>query len=110
MKHRPENHPAENHHAESGEHYTVSIFRNGTSRAVRLPKAFDPEGVDQMEVTREGDRIILRPVRPSWDSFWVRPAPDGIDDFLVERTDVVEPGRFELSDVDLADGRPERGA
>lgn len=110
MTRRPENHPSE-----PGEHYTVSIFRNGTSRAVRLPKAFDPEGVDQMEVTREGDRIILRPVRPSWDSFWDRPAPDGIDDFLVERAEVVEPGRFELTDDDLADeglaaGERERGA
>lgn len=57
------------HRTGSGEHYTVSIFRSGAGRAVRLPKAFDPEGVDQMEVTREGDCIILRPVRPSWDSF-----------------------------------------
>ena len=105
MKHRPG----------FQEHYTVSIFRNGTSRAVRLPKAFDPEGVDQMEVTREGDCIILRPVRPSWDSFWDRPKLDGIDDFLRERPDVVAPGRFELrdddlADGDLADGEPERGA
>ena len=104
MKHRPEN-----QHPEPGEHYTVSIFRNGTSRAVRLPKAFDPEGVDRMEVTREGDRIILRPVRPSWDSFWDRPVPDGIDGFLRERADVVEPGRFELSDEDLPDGERGRG-
>ena len=32
-------------------HFTVSIFRNGNSRAVRLPKLFDPEGVTQMEIT-----------------------------------------------------------
>lgn len=98
------------HRSESEEHYTVSIFRNGTSRAVRLPKAFDPEGVDQLEVTREGDCIILRPVRPGWDSFWDRPAPEGIDDFLRERPDAIEPGRFELGDEHLAGAKPEPDA
>lgn len=83
---------------QSSERYTVSVFRNGNSRAVRLPKAIDPVGVDRMEVTREGDRIVLRPLRPTWDSFWDRPKPEGIDDFLSERPEVIEPGRFEFGE------------
>ncbi|MEJ2442297.1 MAG: type II toxin-antitoxin system VapB family antitoxin [Exilibacterium sp.] len=83
------------------QHFTVSIFRNGSSRAIRLPRAFDPEGVDQMEVTREGDKIILKPVRPTWDSFWARAKIEDIEDFLRERPDMIEPGSFELTDDDL---------
>lgn len=51
--------------------------------------------------------VVVGPVRPSWDSFWDRPVPDGIDDFLRERAGVIEPGRFELTDEDLADGEPD---
>lgn len=40
-------------------HY-ARIFLSGNSQAVRLPKEFRFD-VDQVEVTREGDAIILRP-------------------------------------------------
>ena len=36
---------------------TVSIFKNGNNRAIRLPR--------DLEIVREGDSIILRPVRPA---------------------------------------------
>ncbi|PDT10956.1 type II toxin-antitoxin system VapB family antitoxin [Rhizobium sp. M1] len=36
------------------------VFQSGNSQAVRLPKEFRFD-VDQVEVTREGDAIILRP-------------------------------------------------
>jgi antitoxin VapB len=36
------------------------IFQSGNSQAVRLPKEFRFD-VDQVEVTREGDAVILRP-------------------------------------------------
>ncbi len=48
---------------------TVSIFKNGNNRAIRLPRDLDFEGVSELEIVREGDRIILRPVRPAWGSF-----------------------------------------
>ncbi len=48
---------------------TVSIFKNGNNRAIRLPRDLDFEGVSELEIVREGDRIILRPLRPSWSSF-----------------------------------------
>ena len=48
---------------------TVSIFKNGNNRAIRLPRDLDFEGVSKLEIIREGDSIILRPVRPTWSSF-----------------------------------------
>ncbi len=43
---------------------TVSIFKNGNNRAIRLPRDLDFEGVSELEIVREGDRIILRPLPP----------------------------------------------
>lgn len=42
---------------------TVSIFKNGNNRAIRQPRDLDFEGVSELEIVREGDSIILRPVR-----------------------------------------------
>ena len=72
---------------------TVSVFKNGNSRAIRIPRDFDFEGVNEMTIVREGDTIILRPVRPSWTSFSEQPTADS--DFLLEREDVIsDEGRF----------------
>ncbi|CAJ1306226.1 TPA: AbrB/MazE/SpoVT family DNA-binding domain-containing protein [Escherichia coli] len=65
---------------------TVSIFKNGNNRAIRLPRDLDFEGVSELEIVREGNCIILRPVRPSWRSFALmgKAAPD----FMAERETV----------------------
>jgi antitoxin VapB len=38
----------------------AKVFRSGNSQAVRLPKEFRFE-VDEVEFSREGDAVILRP-------------------------------------------------
>ena len=74
---------------------TVSIFKNGNNRAIRLPRDLDFEGVSELEIVREGDSIILRPVRPTWGSFAQLEKAD--PDFMAEREDVVsDEGRFNL--------------
>lgn len=74
---------------------TVSIFKNGNNRAIRLPRDLDFEGVSELEIVREGDSIILRPVRPTWGSFLELEKAD--PDFMAERGDVVsDEGRFDL--------------
>ncbi|WP_105637098.1 type II toxin-antitoxin system VapB family antitoxin [Cronobacter dublinensis] len=74
---------------------TVSVFKNGQNRAIRLPRDMDFEGVSELEIIREGDSIILRPVRPTWSSFAQFEKAD--PDFMAERTDVVsDEGRFDL--------------
>lgn len=74
---------------------TVSIFKNGNNRAIRLPRDLDFEGVSELEIVREGDSIILRPVRPTWGSFAQLEKAD--PDFMAEREDVIsDEGRFNL--------------
>jgi len=74
---------------------TVSIFKNGNNRAIRLPRDLDFDGVSELEIVREGDNIILRPVRPTWRSFTQFEKADA--DFMVECEEIVsDEGRFEL--------------
>lgn len=52
---------------------TAKIFWSGNSQAVRLPKEFRfPAGTEEVEVHREGDRLVLEPVqREDWpEDFW----------------------------------------
>ncbi|EGT5208865.1 type II toxin-antitoxin system VapB family antitoxin [Enterobacter sp. ESY66] len=74
---------------------TVSVFRNGNNRAIRLPRDLDFDGVNELEIIREGDTLILRPVKPSWSSFRQEEKADA--DFMAERENVVsDEGRFDL--------------
>lgn len=65
----------------------AAIFRNGRNQAVRLPQelAFPPD-VKEVHVSRQGDAILLAPLRADWTSFFeldtVVP-----EDFLIERGD-----------------------
>jgi antitoxin VapB len=45
---------------------TAKLFLNGRSQAVRLPKAFRFEGISEVLIERDGDRVIISPgKRPS---------------------------------------------
>lgn len=65
---------------------TARLFAHGGSQAVRLPKAFRFEG-DEVSIRREGDAVILEPVRKrattqaELDAMWARIAAlDDADD------------------------------
>lgn len=74
---------------------TVSIFKNGNNPAIHLPRDLDFERVRELEIVREGDSIILRPVQPNWGSFAQLEKAD--PDFMAERENVVsDEGRFDL--------------
>ncbi|MEK6788029.1 MAG: type II toxin-antitoxin system VapB family antitoxin [Pseudomonadota bacterium] len=74
---------------------TVSIFKNGTNQAIRLPADMAYEGVGELEIIRSGDIITLRPVRPGWLS--LAGLPKAGSDFLEERPSIVsDEGRFKL--------------
>ena len=51
----------------------AKLFQNGRSQAVRLPKAFRFKG-DEVSVRREGDAVILEPVKKrGWPKgYWRR--------------------------------------
>ncbi len=40
----------------------VKLFRNGRNQALRIPREFEIEG-DEAIVRKEGDRLIIEPVR-----------------------------------------------
>ncbi|AYQ92683.1 MULTISPECIES: type II toxin-antitoxin system VapB family antitoxin [Burkholderia] len=86
---------------------TVSIFRNSRNQAIRIPKDLEYQGITELEIRRDGDTLILRPVRPSWTSFAELDRGE-ISDFLTDdRRDVIaSEGRFDLGDDDL---KPESG-
>ena len=42
----------------------VRLFKNGRNQAVRIPREFELLGEEAL-VRKEGDRLILEPVRPS---------------------------------------------
>lgn len=74
---------------------TVSIFKNGNNQAVRLPKEMEFDGISELEIIKEGEEIILRPIRPDWLSLSECGKAD--EDFLLERENVVsDQGRFEV--------------
>jgi antitoxin VapB len=39
----------------------VSIFRNGSNQAIRIPREFELEGTEAV-IRREGDRLIIEPL------------------------------------------------
>ena len=73
---------------------TAALFKNGRSQAVRLPKEYEFVGVSEVEITREGDALILRPAKKSWTSFAAIGKADA--DFLSERPAIIEEGRVKL--------------
>ncbi|PWR21283.1 type II toxin-antitoxin system VapB family antitoxin [Zavarzinia aquatilis] len=77
---------------------TVSIFRNNRNQAIRLPKEFEVHGVSELTIERQGDAILLRPVRP--DGLSLKDEPRGDAGFLVQRPDLIDEGRFSLDESD----------
>lgn len=52
---------------------TAKVFRSGNSQAVRLPKEFRfPAGTEEVAIRRQGERLILEPVKhEEWpEDFW----------------------------------------
>lgn len=79
---------------------TAKIFRSGNSQAVRLPKDFRFE-VDEVEVSREGDAVILRPkpdLSKPWASLRAAVARGLSDDFLADGRE--QPSEQERPDLD----------
>lgn len=65
----------------------AAIFRNGRNQAVRLPQDLKfPDKVKEVQVRKQGDSILLSPVRPDWASFFSLDVSIP-DEFLVSRND-----------------------
>ena len=65
----------------------ASIFRNGANQAVRLPQELRfPEEVTEVRIRKQGDNLVLSPIRPDWASFFALKV-DVPEDFLTDRDD-----------------------
>jgi len=42
---------------------TARLFKNEQSQAVRIPRIFQFEGIDEVLIRREGDALIITPKR-----------------------------------------------
>jgi antitoxin VapB len=74
----------------------ASIFRNGANQAVRLPQELRfPEEVKEVRIRKQGDSLLISPVRADWASFFSIKT-DVADDFLVERSDLPPQSRDPL--------------
>lgn len=63
----------------------TTIFMNGRSQAVRLPKEYRFDS-DEVYISKQGSNVILTEKKPTWDQFFdSEPAFD--DDFLTDRLD-----------------------
>jgi antitoxin VapB len=69
------------------------VFQSGNSQAIRLPKEFRVD-VDEVEISREGDAIILRPRHASeqpWSALISAMDRGLTDDFLPAGREQPEP-------------------
>ena len=74
----------------------AAIFRNGRNQAVRLPQDLKfPDKVKEVQVRKQGDSILLSPVKPDWASFFALATPVA-DDFLTPRNDSAPQSREPL--------------
>ena len=54
-----------------GADFKAKIFTHGGSQAVRLPKAFRFKGTE-VRIRKEGDKVILEPVRGDLATLWAK--------------------------------------
>lgn len=71
---------------------TAKVFYTNRSQAVRLPKEFQFD-VDEVFISRDGDKVILSPRPSSWDDYLqngaVAPADfmSGVEDLPLQERD-----------------------
>ena len=73
---------------------TAKLFINGKNQAVRIPKVFEFIGIDEVNIRKEGDTLIISPTRKNWMSFSASPKAD--DDFMTERPELLDEDRVTL--------------
>ena len=73
---------------------SAKLFKNGRNQAVRLPKDFEYDGVDEVLIEKVGGKLIITPIRPNWTSFAELPRAE--DDFMAERPEIFNPERVKF--------------
>ena len=74
---------------------TAKVFDNGRSQAVRIPEPLRFRGVDRVTLRKDGDALILTPVRRDWQSF-ADETPPADEDFMADRHALFDASRVDL--------------
>ena len=69
---------------------TAKLFVIGRSQAVRIPRAFGFEGVEEVILRKEGDALMILPARKTWESM-ADELPPADESFLACRPELMEP-------------------
>ncbi len=66
---------------------TAKVFKNGNSRAIRIPKGILPEDIDEVIIEKMGDGLIIKPKRNNIDLLFelIENNKNITDGFLDER-------------------------
>ncbi len=72
----------------------AKVFTNGKNKAVRLPKDFGFERVNEVVIRKEGKSLVITPLRKDWISFADLPAAD--EDFMADRTELFDGERIQF--------------
>jgi antitoxin VapB len=73
---------------------TAKLFINGKNQAVRIPRALEFIGIDEVNIRKKGDTLIISPTRKNWMSFPDSPKAD--DDFMTKRPELLDKDRVTL--------------
>lgn len=74
----------------------VRLFRNGRNQALRIPREFELPG-DEAILRREGDRLVIEPIKPRRSLLEVLATLEPIDEEFPD----VDEGLLPLDDVKL---------
>ena len=70
----------------------AKLFKTGGSQAVRLPKDYRFEGLDEVRIFRQGNRVILEAPRREWRDEFLQLAGAAKDFPYPEEPPAAEPG------------------
>lgn len=70
----------------------AKLFKTGGSQAVRLPRGYRFEEQDEVLISREGERVVLEPVRRRWSQEFLDLAGSAPDFPYPEEPPPAEPG------------------
>jgi antitoxin VapB len=70
----------------------AKLFKHGGSQAVRLPKPYRFERQKEVRIRREGERVILEPIRRTWSARFLALAGSASEFPYPEEPPAADPG------------------
>ncbi len=66
---------------------TAKLFKNGNSKAIRIPKEFLDSDIELVEITKEGNKIVITPKKNNLDELFelIEQNKNATRDFLKSR-------------------------